>query len=176
MQQLAVEQRRLLGPRAPWHVGDIAWGLRQHEGREDEWRIRLWVEGGTVAAWSWLKDDGRALLKHDVHPEHLHLLDEILAEPAAQVAFAFEDDVDRIAKRARPCVVTVIAQRIVSRPGSPRRTNSRVGTGVAVSANGVLTTASVVLGAEHVFVVTDNHLQVEAHIVGMDPVRNLALI
>jgi serine protease Do len=89
---------------------------------------------------------------------------------------AFEDDVDRIAKRARPCVVTVIAQRIVSRPGSPRRTNSRVGTGVAVSANGVLTTASVVLGAEHVFVVTDNHLEVEARVVGMDPVRNLALI
>jgi S1-C subfamily serine protease len=89
---------------------------------------------------------------------------------------AFEDDVDRIAKRARPCVVTVIAQRTLSRPGSPRRTNSRVGTGVAVSADGVLTTASVVLGAEHVFVVTDNHLQVEASVVGMDPVRNLALI
>ena len=35
-----VEQRRLLGPRAPWHVGDIAWGLRQHEGRESEWKIR----------------------------------------------------------------------------------------------------------------------------------------
>lgn len=89
---------------------------------------------------------------------------------------AFEDDVDRIARRARPCVVTVIAQRTVSRPGSPRRTNSRVGTGVAVSANGVLTTASVVLGAEHVFVVTDNHLEVEARVIGMDPVRNLALI
>ena len=101
MQQLAVEQRRLLGPRAPWHVGDIAWGLRQHEAREDEWRIRLWVERGTVAAWSWLKDDGRALLEHDVHPEHLHLLDEILAEPAAQVAFAFEDDVDHRAALAR---------------------------------------------------------------------------
>jgi hypothetical protein len=33
MQQLALEQRGLLGPRAPWHIGDIAWGLRQHEGR-----------------------------------------------------------------------------------------------------------------------------------------------
>jgi ribosomal protein S18 acetylase RimI-like enzyme len=91
MQQLAAEQRRLLGPRAPWHVGDIAWGLRQHEGRESEWKIRLWVEDGRVSAWSWLKDQGR--LEHDVHPEHLHLLDEILVEPTASVAFAFEDDV-----------------------------------------------------------------------------------
>jgi ribosomal protein S18 acetylase RimI-like enzyme len=92
MQQLALEQRRLLGERAPWHVGDVAWGLRQHEGRESEWRIRLWVEDGRVVAWSWLKQDGRDLLEHDVHSEHLHLLDEILAEPAARVAFAFEDD------------------------------------------------------------------------------------
>jgi ribosomal protein S18 acetylase RimI-like enzyme len=92
MQQLALEQRRLLGPRAPWHVGDIAWGLRQHEGREKEWKIRLWVEDGRVVAWSWLKEEGPDQLEHDVHSEHLHLLDEILADPAARVAFAFEDD------------------------------------------------------------------------------------
>jgi ribosomal protein S18 acetylase RimI-like enzyme len=91
MQQLAVENRRLLGRRAGWHVGDIAWGFRQHEGRESESKIRLWVEDGRVCAWSWLKAD-RARLEHDVHPEYLHLLDEILAEPAATVAFAFEDD------------------------------------------------------------------------------------
>jgi ribosomal protein S18 acetylase RimI-like enzyme len=92
MQELAVEQRRLLGPRATWHIGDIAWGLRQHEGREDEWKIRLWVEGGRTVAWSWLKHDGRDHLEHAVHPDYPHLLDEILAEPAARVAFAFEDD------------------------------------------------------------------------------------
>lgn len=101
MQQLALEQRRLLGDRAPWHVGDIAWGLRQHEGREHEWKIRLWVEEGRVVAWSWLKQDGRARLEHDVHPEHLHLLDEILAEPAARAAFAYEDDAERRAALAR---------------------------------------------------------------------------
>ena len=95
MQQLALEQRRLLGPRAPWHVGDVAWGLRQHEDREDEWKIRLWIEGGRTVAWSWLKQDGRALLDHDVHPDHLSLLDEILAEPAAELAPAFEDDAER---------------------------------------------------------------------------------
>ena len=94
MQQLALEQRRLLGDRAPWHVGDVAWGSRQHEGREKEWAIRLWVEDGRVVAWSWLKHDGREL-EHDVHPEHLHLLDEILAEPHALTAFAFEDDAER---------------------------------------------------------------------------------
>jgi ribosomal protein S18 acetylase RimI-like enzyme len=101
MQQLALEQRRLLGPRAPWHVGDIAWGFRQHEGRENEWKIRLWIEDGRVVAWSWLKHDGRDLLEHDVHPDHLHLLDEILAEPAARVAFAFEDDTEQRAALAR---------------------------------------------------------------------------
>jgi S1-C subfamily serine protease len=95
---------------------------------------------------------------------------------------AIEADVERIARRARPCVVTVIAQRPMSRQGPaspgapPRRTLNRVGSGVSVSTNGVVTTASVVLGAERVFVVTDNHLQVEAHVEGMDPVRNLALL
>jgi ribosomal protein S18 acetylase RimI-like enzyme len=95
MQQLAVEQRRLLGPRAPWHVGDIAWGLRQHEGREEEWTIRLWVEDGRTVAWSWLKGDGPDQLEHDIHPEYLHLLDEILAEPQARIAMAFEDDAEQ---------------------------------------------------------------------------------
>ncbi len=89
---------------------------------------------------------------------------------------AIEADVERIARRARPCVVTVVAQRAASRAGQPRRTHNRVGSGVAVSGNEVLTTASVVLGAERVFVVTENHLQVEAHVIGMDPVRNLALL
>ncbi|HEY3541898.1 MAG TPA: GNAT family N-acetyltransferase [Gaiellaceae bacterium] len=92
MQQLAVEQRRLLGDRAPWHIGDVAWGLRQHEGCESEWSIRLWVEDGRVVAWSWLKQDGRDALELDADPEYGHLLDEILAEPRARVAYAFDDD------------------------------------------------------------------------------------
>jgi ribosomal protein S18 acetylase RimI-like enzyme len=91
MQQLALEQRRLLGDRAPWHVGDIAWGLRQHEGREDEWSIRLWAENGRVVAWSLLKRN-RGVLELDVHPEYRELLDEILAERAARSAVAVEDD------------------------------------------------------------------------------------
>jgi GNAT superfamily N-acetyltransferase len=93
MQELALEHRRLLGPRAPWHVGDIAWGFRQHEGRENEWKIRIWVEDGRTVAWSWLKQDRRAL-EHDVHPDYPGLLDVVLHEPEARVAFAFEDDAE----------------------------------------------------------------------------------
>src|SRR5512142_3153577 len=91
MHELAVEQRRELGARAPWHVGDITWGLRQHEGREDEWKIRVWRDGDRVVAWSWLKED-KALLDFDVRRDRLDLLDEILAEPEARTAVAFEDD------------------------------------------------------------------------------------
>jgi ribosomal protein S18 acetylase RimI-like enzyme len=99
MQRLAVDQRRRLGARAPWHVGDVAWGLRQHEGREHEWTFRLWEADDDTVAWSWLKQDG--LLDHDVHPDHLDLLDEILDEPAARSACAFEDDSDHRAALAR---------------------------------------------------------------------------
>jgi len=100
MHELALEQRRLLGLRAPWHVGDVTWGLRQHEGREAEWTFRLWRDDGRVVAWSWLKGD-RGVLEHDVHPHHLHLLDEILAEPDARSACAFDDDTELRAVLAR---------------------------------------------------------------------------
>lgn len=94
MQQLAVEVRRLEGARAQWHVGDIAWGFRQHAGREHEWRIRVWESEGQVVAWTWLRTD-RGWLDLDVHPAHAELLDELLDEPAAREAFAFEDDAER---------------------------------------------------------------------------------
>ena len=45
--------------------------------------------------------DGSGQLEHDVHPNHLHLLDEILANPAARTAFAFVDDGERRAALAR---------------------------------------------------------------------------
>jgi len=94
MQELALGQRRRLGPRAGWHVGDIAWGLRQHEGREAEWTIRVWEEDGEVVAWSWLKG-ATGVLEHDVRSDRLELLDEVLDEPNAKAAYAFEDD-DRV--------------------------------------------------------------------------------
>lgn len=91
MHELALEQRRELGMRAPWHVGDITWGLFQHEGREDEWTIRVWKDGDHTVAWSWLKGD-RGVLEYDVRRDRLDLLDEILAEPEARTTVAFEDD------------------------------------------------------------------------------------
>jgi len=96
MQSLAVEERRLLGPRAAWHVGDIAWGRWQHEGREDEWELRHWGD----RAWSWLRLD-KGTLDYDVHPDHRELLDEILDEPRARIAHAFEDDRETRAILAR---------------------------------------------------------------------------
>ena len=91
MHELALEQRRELGVRAPWHVGDVTWGLRSQEGREDEWTIRLWKDGDRTVAWSWLKGE-RGLLELDVRRDRLDLLDEILANPDARTAVAFEDD------------------------------------------------------------------------------------
>jgi ribosomal protein S18 acetylase RimI-like enzyme len=91
MHELALEQRRELGVRAPWHVGDVTWGLRQHEGREDEWTIRIWKDGDRTVAWSWLKGD-RGLLEFDVRRDRLGLLDEMLADPAVRTTTGFEDD------------------------------------------------------------------------------------
>jgi ribosomal protein S18 acetylase RimI-like enzyme len=92
MQELAVEQRRMLGERAPWHPGDIVWSLR------DAAEVRVWEEGGKVVAWSWL-DDGS--LELDVRHDRRDLLDEILSEPEASGVWAFEDDGDYRAALAR---------------------------------------------------------------------------
>lgn len=95
---------------------------------------------------------------------------------------AIEADVDQIVRRARPSMLTIIAQRTTApekiAPGAApqRRVHSRVGSGVAVASDEILTTASVVLGAEHVLVLTPNGLQAEATLVGLDPIRNVALL
>src|ERR1700760_1432069 len=93
MHQLALEQRRDLSVRAPWHVGDITWGLRQHEGREDEWTFQVWKDAKSTVAWSWLKGD-RGLLEFDFQRDRLDLLDEILGDPEGQTTGAFDDDED----------------------------------------------------------------------------------
>jgi ribosomal protein S18 acetylase RimI-like enzyme len=116
MHELALEQRRELGVRAPWHVGDITWGLRQHEGREHEWKIRIWKDGDRTVAWSWLKGD-RRLLEFDVRRDRLDLLDEILADPEARTTVAFEDDAEVLAALARRGFTTEGDIR-ASRPGS----------------------------------------------------------
>ena len=90
-------------------------------------------------------------------------------------------EVEVIARRARPSMVTVVAQRTVSHKATAkepagRRTHNRVGSGVAIEKDAILTTASVILGAQRVLVVTDNGLQVAAEVVGFDPVMNVALL
>jgi ribosomal protein S18 acetylase RimI-like enzyme len=86
MQRLAVEQRRLLGDRANWHVGDVAWGIFQHAGREDEWDFRTWDD----RAWAWLRlPTGQ--LDFDVHVDHYDLLDDVLADPRVKSAWGFEE-------------------------------------------------------------------------------------
>lgn len=100
------------------------------------------------------------------------------AQPAAPASPA---NFQALVQRVRPAVVTIIAQNAETRPGvrgrKPSvRMHSRVGTGVAVEENGILTTASVVLRAERVLVRTANGLESEAQVVGLDPVFNLALL
>jgi len=108
----------------------------------------------------------------------------VLLLPAAARAQAslnaLQADVDQIATRARPSLVTVFAQRPVevkARNGRiVSRTHTRVGSGVAVEEGALLTTASVVMSAQHIVVQTANGLQAEATLVGYDPIFNLALL
>ncbi len=90
-----------------------------------------------------------------------------------------QTDVDQIARQGRPSVVTVLSRRTLThgtgRIGRPR-IQTRVGSGVAMAANEVLTTASVVQNAEQISIRTDNGLQSRAEIVGVDPIYNLALL
>jgi S1-C subfamily serine protease len=90
---------------------------------------------------------------------------------------ALQTDVDQIARRARPSVVTVFAQRTETARGTtPPRVHTRVGSGVAIEESRILTTASVVLGAERLAVRTANGLQADARLVGVDPISNVALL
>ncbi|HEY2354016.1 MAG TPA: GNAT family N-acetyltransferase [Gaiellaceae bacterium] len=91
IQRFAAEQRRLVGDLAQWHVGDVAWGFRQHEGRESEWTVRLWEEDGDVVAWSWLKGE-KGGLEFEIRPDRLELLDDVLDEPRAEIVACREDD------------------------------------------------------------------------------------
>src|SRR5689334_2289256 len=97
IQELALAQRSVLGVRAQWHVGDLAWNLSPHQGHELD--MRFWDEDGRLVAWSWVQHDGR--LEYDVHPDRLRLLDEILATADARSAFAFADDAQRRAALER---------------------------------------------------------------------------
>lgn len=90
-------------------------------------------------------------------------------------------DVEAVANKAGLSVVTIFAQRTVTRvrPGARQpvsRVHTLVGSGVAVEEHVILTTASVVLGSERIIVYTSNDLEAEAQLVGMDLVFNVALL
>src|SRR5262245_57414660 len=94
MQELAIEHRRRRGVHAPWHTGGLAWVFTMFSDREHDWTVRVWEDDGRVVAWSWLHDGD---FDHDVHPDHRHLLEEMLDEPAARHVFADEDDAETMA-------------------------------------------------------------------------------
>ncbi len=52
MQRLAQEVWRLDPALVEATVGELAWGTRQHVGRESEWERRLWFEDGDLVACS----------------------------------------------------------------------------------------------------------------------------
>lgn len=94
---------------------------------------------------------------------------------------ALRIDVDAVTRTARGAVVTVSAERMLVPRGSSKtpvrpRPHTRVGTGVAVAEDEVLTTASVVSGATRIVLTASNGLQSEAEIAGLDEVFNIALL
>jgi len=95
---------------------------------------------------------------------------------------ALQTDVDAIARRARPSVVTVFAARTepaaraAAASTAAPRVRTRAGSGVAVESDLILTTASVVLDAERLLVGAADGRSAEAEVVGVDPVFNLALL
>jgi len=99
---------------------------------------------------------------------------------AQQTLSALQIDVDAVTRAAAGSVVTVSAERVVlareGRSSILRRTRTRVGTGVAVAEDEVLTTASVVHGASRIVLTASNGLQSEAELVGVDEVFNVALL
>src|SRR3954468_20752591 len=108
--------QRLWSPGSHWHVGDLAWGRRQHADREGDQPTALWRDrGGTVRAWGWAEQSappglpGQAAL-----PGHLELLvDPAMPELAGQVLDWF-------------AAVTPGPERTVTVAGEPHLTRALV--------------------------------------------------
>src|SRR5262245_45495410 len=91
---------------------------------------------------------------------------------------ALDTDVDQVPQKARASVSTLFAQPTTTVRGArdnqpKKKLHTRVGSGVAVEEDGILTTASVVIGAERLMVRTANGMQVDATLAGIDPVFNI---
>ena len=57
-------------------VGELAWGTRQHIGREHEWRRRLWLDRDRVVAFGWIRLPDT--LAFQVLPGCEELVDDVL--------------------------------------------------------------------------------------------------
>ena len=93
MQAVTAEAWRIEGPRAPQHVGDLAWMRFQHRGREHEWRVRLWQRDGGDVAWAWLRLPDSTAFGCVLPHVRETLTDEILdwvEQEATGAAIAFE--------------------------------------------------------------------------------------
>jgi serine protease Do len=106
------------------------------------------------------------------------LLVPMTPAPRAQGTLAaLETDVDVLLATTRPSVVTIVCVR--NAPEGVRTEtapSTRIGSGVAVSGDEILTTASVVSRASQIWVRTSNRLQLQALVVGTDPISNVALL
>ena len=87
-----------------WHIGDIAWGRRQHIGRDPEWRSAVWEREGEVLAWAWVRLPDHLDLA--VHPEHPELGAEVV-EWFREVAVA--DDLVAYAMDTEPHIIAAFA-------------------------------------------------------------------
>ncbi len=110
----------------------------------------------------------------------LAFLTPALAADAQSPYSPAQTDMGAVARRARASVVIIVARsRELHRDRRNQevtRIHTRVASGVAVEENVVLTTASAVMGADEVSIRTDNDLQTEATITGLDPVFNVAVL
>lgn len=100
--------QRMWSPGSHWHVGDLAWGRRQHAGGEADRPTALWRDrGGTVRAWGWAEPPCPP-----GSPAHLELLvDPAMPELAGQVLDWF-------------AAVTVGPERTVTVAGEPHLTRA----------------------------------------------------
>jgi ribosomal protein S18 acetylase RimI-like enzyme len=76
MQRLVQDAWALTGPKNERHVGDVAWAAASIAGREPEWRLRLWEDGGRVVAYGWLFRP--STLERQVDPQRPELVHDVL--------------------------------------------------------------------------------------------------
>ena len=90
LRSLAVAQRRLTPKRTNWHSGDLAWQI----GRELEWDIRIWEDGGEVVGWTWKKGDE---IEFEVREDHRGLIAEMLEDSGLRTVRVLVNDEEIVA-------------------------------------------------------------------------------